>query len=208
MRRIVSLGSALLVCLALGACGGGDSDNSLQTGIGGTGNTGNSSNPVPSGPAPTPTVTPQDGTGTGMTDRELAFASELFELVNAYRMSNGRSALQWDAPTAAVAQAHTVYQQDLGQLTHAGPPPCTVPSVCLSERLLTGAVTFTAAGENVATFARDAQAAMDAWIASPAHNDNMLDPAWTHFGAGFREGASPANAAMTGPWWTQVFITR
>ena len=206
MRRIVSLGGALLVCLALAACGGGDSDNTLQTGIGGT--TGNVSNPPATGPAPTPTVARQDGTATGMTDRELAFASELFEAVNAYRVSNGRAALQWDAPTAAVAQTHTVYQQDIGQLTHAGPPPCTVPELCLAARLQTGGVAYITAGENVATFARDTQTVMDAWIASPTHNDNMLDARWTHFGAGFREGVSPVNAVMTGPWWTQVFLQR
>lgn len=206
MHHPVRLLGVLALSFALAACGGGDSDNTLATGTGGT--AGQSPPSTPPGPAPTPTTARQDGTGTGMTDRELAFASEVFELVNAYRTANAVPALQWDAPTAAVSQNHTVYQQTEGQLTHAGPPPCTVPSVCLGQRLTTGGVTFLGAGENVAHGQSTAQQVMDAWIGSPSHNANLLDPNWTHLGVGFREGASPANAAMTGPWWTQVFVQK
>ncbi len=207
MHHPVRLLSVLALSLALAACGGGDSDNTLSTGTGGTGNVGAPS--TPPGPVPTPTVPRQDGTGTGMTDRELAFASEVFELVNTYRQANGRSALAWDAPTTGVSQNHTANNmQAPGVLTHAGPPPCTVPSVCLAQRLTTGGVTFVSAGENVAHGQRTSQEVMDAWINSPTHNDNLLDAAWTHMGVGFREGASPANAAMTGPWWTQVFVQK
>ena len=207
MHQPIRLLGALALTLALAACGGGDSDNTLQTGVGGTGNVGAPS--TPPGPVPTPTVARQDGTGTGMTDRELAFASEVFELVNAYRQANGRSALQWDAPTAGVSQTHTVENmQRPGVLTHAGPPPCTIPDVCLAQRLTNGGVTFLGAGDNVAHVYLTSQQVMDAWIASPTHIANLLDSTWTHMGVGFREGASPSNAAMTGPWWTQVFVQK
>ena len=43
--------------------------------------------------------------------------------------------------------------------------------------------------------------AMDAWMNSPGHRDNLLRTGWTHTGIGVHEGAG-------GSWWTQVFISR
>lgn len=198
MRQIATVFGAFALSFALAACGGGDSDNTLQTGIGGTANVGGGS--ANNSLATTPTVARQDGTGTGMNDRQLAFASECFELVNEFRVNNGRAPLTWDAPTAGVAALHTVYMRDQNTLTHAGPGACTIASVCLKNRLDTGGVAHLAAGENVATRAYTAQDAVNAWIASPSHRDNMLDARWTAVGIGYAEG--------TDPWWTQVFIQR
>ncbi|MDA1195668.1 MAG: CAP domain-containing protein [Planctomycetota bacterium] len=204
MRHFLVVLCALALALPLTACGSGDSSNDLSTGTGPS----NNRNSVPPGATPAPTPPLQDGTGTGMSARELAFASEVFRLVNEYRNNNGRGLVQWDAPLAAVAQGHTNDMQARGLLTHAGPPPCTVGSVCLTNRLISGAVPFVSAGENVAHGQLTAQQVMDDWIASASHRDNLLAPQWTHLGVGFREGVSPASAIMTGPWWTQVFIQR
>ncbi len=205
MRRILSMLAACVLSCSLAACGGGDSDNTLSTGVGGSTSTRNS---TPPGVTPAPVTALQDITGTGMDARQQAFASEVFRLVNVYRQANGLAVVAWEAPITAVAQLHTTYQRTEGRLTHAGPGACTVPSICLANRLNTGAVTFVSAGENVAHGHLTAQQVMDGWIASPLHNDNLLDATWTHMGVGFLEGASPANAAATGPWWTQVFIQR
>ena len=62
--------------------------------------------------------------------------------MNEYRVANGRSILAWEAPIAAVSQLHTSYQKAEGILTHAGPAPCTIPSICLANRLTTGGVVF------------------------------------------------------------------
>lgn len=203
MRRFSSLFGACVLSLSLAACGGGTSDNTLATGTGGgsTGNARPSTPPVD--PVPTPGVPRQDGTATGMSDRELAFASDLFEILNGYRTNNGRSALQWEAPITAVAQGHTRYQQDIGQLTHAGPPPCTNAQVCLAERLTAGGVSYLSAAENVGHSGRTAAEAIEIWIASPSHNENLLGTEWTRVGIGFREGPSGATS-MPGPWWTVV----
>jgi uncharacterized protein YkwD len=205
MRQILIMLSACVLSCSLAACGGGVSDNDLSTGTGGTTSTRNS---TPPGTIPAPTPPLQDITGTGMDARQQAFASDVFRLVNEYRAANGRSSLAWDAPIAAVSQLHTSYQKAEGVLTHAGPAPCTVPSICLKNRLTTGGVAFARAGENVAHGHLTAPLVMSGWIASPLHNDNLLDAGWTHMGVGFVEGVSPKNAAATGPWWTQVFIQR
>ena len=201
---MVSLG----LLLALAACGSGSSDNTLQTGTTGTTTTPGT---TPS-PVATPTVPREDGTGTGMTDRELAFASEVFLLVNDYRTANGRAALQWSPVVAKVAQDHTIYMQSTGVLTHDGPAPCAAPADCLTPRLEAGGLMagtdFTAAGENVAYGQQTSAAVMAAWRASATHDQNLLDPAWTHMGVGFRETVDTANPAATVAWWTQVFTAQ
>ena len=70
MRQIATVFGAFALSFALAACGGGDSDNTLQTGIGGTANVGGGS--ANNSLATTPTVARQDGTGTGMNDRQLS----------------------------------------------------------------------------------------------------------------------------------------
>ena len=196
--RLFSLSACLLALLSLAACGSGSSDNSLSTGT-----TGTSTNPVliPT-TFPTPTVTPQDGTGTGMTARELAFASYVFEQVNAYRTNNALNALTWDNQVAIVATNHTNDQKTNGILSHDGPAPCALPQDCLGVRLQTGGVTFITGGENLARGFADPDQMIQAWIASPAHKDILDDPNWTTMGIGYLEGVSPANASMSGPWVT------
>jgi uncharacterized protein YkwD len=41
-----------------------------------------------------------------------------------------------------------------------------------------------ACGENIATDRATAQRAFEAWISSPSHYANMIDPQWTHTGVG------------------------
>lgn len=200
--RAVHLALALALTLSLAACGTGDSSNNLQTGLGGGGTPS-----TPPGPVTTPVTQLQDGAGTGMTTRELAFASEVFRLINEYRTNNGGTALTWNASVAKVAQDHTINMQDTGVLTHDGPAPCAAPADCLGMRLATGAVTFTTAGENIARGQATPADVMAAWQASAGHNANMLDASYTQIGIGYREAVSPANAAAFGPWWTQVFRT-
>ena len=203
MRRMLTVVCTLALMFSLAACGSGTSDNTLATGT-----TGTTTTPaIPPAPEPTPTPPLQDGTGTGMSARELAFASEVFRLVNEYRMANGRGAILWSAPTAAVAQTHTLDMQLGNVLTHDGPAPCAAPADCLAARLMAGAVTFVAAGENVARGPQSAAAVMAAWRASPSHDANLLDPAWTHMGVGFVEVVD-LDPTQTVAWWTQVFVTQ
>ena len=70
-------------------------------------------------------------------------------------------------------------------------------------RLDANGVSYRGAGENIywASWSASAEQAMDAWMNSPGHHDNLLRAGWTHTGIGVHEGSG-------GSWWTQVFITR
>lgn len=53
-----------------------------------------------------------------------------------------------------------------------------------------------AIGENIAFGQSSAKQVVDAWIASPEHNRNLLDPHFTHMGVGY---------APAGKYWCQDF---
>ena len=126
--------------------------------------------------------------------------------VNLYRDGLGLDPVVWRADVAGVCMAHSIDQQENGVLTHDGPAPCALPLDCLGLRLQTGGIVFSAAGENLARGFYDPALLLQAWELSPAHNDILIDPSWTHAGVGFREGRSPVNPVATGPWVTMNFI--
>jgi len=195
----------MLALLFLTACGGsGASDNTLLTGLSG----GAGGNPTATVVVPSATAPVQDGTGTGMTDAELAWASELFSLVNEYRTTHvpPLPAVAWHVNLAGVAMAHSVDMQTVGAMSHDGPAPCAYPEDCLGQRLLTAGILYLTAGENVARGFVDPNLLMEAWILSPAHNFNLPGKDWTHAGIGWRFGPSPGNPAALGPWATLNFI--
>lgn len=194
----IAISACLVALLSLTACGSGTSDNTLLTGTGGTGQPNTGAPP----PFPTPTGASEDGTGLSMTERELAFASEILRQVNTYRLANSLGVLTWEVNLAGVALLHTEDIRGSGILTHDGPAPCAYPQDCLGQRLLTGGILYLTAGENIARGFEDPALLMEAWKNSPTHNAILLTAAFTKGGIGFLEGPSPINPAATGPWVT------
>jgi uncharacterized protein YkwD len=204
MRRLAALICSVVLVASLAGCGTGDSDNTLTTGLT-TGNT-RPINNANINPPPTPQVALQDGSQTAMTQRELAFASEVFRLLNEYRVQvlGAGNELLWNPQVAGVADGHTAQMQTTGVITHDGPPPCAQPQVCPALRLTTAGIVWSAVRENVARGQRTAQEVIDAWKASPGHNANMLSLDVTMVGIAFREAPSPVNGFPY--WWTQHFM--
>lgn len=63
-------------------------------------------------------------------------------------------------------------------------------------------ISYTATGENIAYGQRTPAAVMKAWMNSPGHRQNILNPAYTDIGVGF---ASKSNGVT---YWVQQFIRR
>ncbi len=61
-------------------------------------------------------------------------------------------------------------------------------------------VKFSAAGENIAMGQKTAEAVMIAWMNSPGHKSNILNPTYTEIGVGL---AKTANGVC---YWTQMFL--
>jgi uncharacterized protein YkwD len=115
-------------------------------------------------------------------------------LINQQRGERGLPPLAVSEKLDRSAQGWTTTMVARGEFSHAN----------FSARL--GAVRYDwqNAGENIATGYPTPRAAVDAWMASPEHCRNILDPAFRDVGSG--ERPAPVRGWATGPaTWTQDF---
>lgn len=146
------------------------------------------------------------GPNGGMSMAELALVEEVFAQVNAERAARMLPALQWHAVASDIAWAHTLYQVQIGQITHDGPGACAQPTDCLDQRLTNGGLPQggrSAWGENVArgqATAQDVMCGTFGWMNSAGHCANLLNGDYTHIGIAVKTGDA------NGPYWTQVFL--
>jgi uncharacterized protein YkwD len=133
-------------------------------------------------PAPTPIVSPAatspayapGGGGSAGT------CTSVFTCVNLERTSRGISALSSNPTLSTAAQNCAERMAASGQMTHSsGPPPG-----------------FSTWGENIAVGYPSASSVVAAWMASPGHRANILNPAYTRTGVGY---------VASGYWWCQQF---
>ena len=118
-------------------------------------------------------------------------ARELVVLVTRYRQSRGLPGLSWDDRVAAASLEQSAYQASIDRMTHQGPGGTSG-----GDRLTAQGYPWHTWGENVAMGYQSPAAVLDGWIASPAHRQIMLDPAYRVAGAAVVASASGA------PYWT------
>jgi uncharacterized protein YkwD len=144
-------------------------------------------------------VDSSSGGGTRLLDGSplRSFASEILARVNQERQRRGRSLLKRDPAVAAVARAYSQLMCDRGFLSHTGPDGSTPQS-----RMVAGGVFFLGVGENLLAGATTPAGAMQSWMQSAPHRDNILLSAWTHLGVGYVR-CGPHDAR-----WTQDFLQK
>ncbi|MDR1311176.1 MAG: CAP domain-containing protein [Burkholderiaceae bacterium] len=123
----------------------------------------------------------------------VRFKRELVSLVNATRTQSGMSSL---VTLPSLEKVASVRANEIGTLfSHTRPDGTTFPALFRVYRII-----GIASGENIAAGPRSAQEAMMAWMASPSHKDNILNPRYTHIGVAVEKG----NAGQL--YWTQIFL--
>ena len=97
-------------------------------------------------------------------------AQLLLRLANEARAAVGAGPLEWDAALAEAAQKHCLRMAAAGNISHryTGEPD-------LTERAGAAGAHFSLVEENVAS-AWDAATIHDAWMSSPGHRANLLNP--------------------------------
>ena len=125
-------------------------------------------------------------------------AARVVELTNAERQKSGLTAL---VPNDTLAQAAGEYSTVLatsGCFAHTcGPVPDFSARVANA-----GYSGYTALAENIAGGQRTPEAVVSAWMASPGHRANILNPAYNEIGVG------SATGGQYGIYWTQEFGAR
>lgn len=113
------------------------------------------------------------GVSASAPDLEAQFVNQ----INSLRASKGLPTLQVSGSLVGVARAWTDQMAAAGQISHNGNLASQVD------------VAWTKLGENVGV-GYDVGQLMDAFIDSPAHYANLIDPEWTHVGVGVTLGAN------------------
>jgi uncharacterized protein YkwD len=126
---------------------------------------------------------------------------QTFELINKKREALGLSPLVWSDELAELARLHSQDMADKNYFSHRGSDGTMVDD--RADKI--GIVNWSAIGENIA-FLRgydDAAAfAVERWMESPAHKQNLLDKRWKETGMGV--AILPDGTY----YFTQVFLLR
>lgn len=137
--------------------------------------------------------TPGNGSTEDTTpEAEHTFLKQVVALVNNERAKEGLSPLTIDAKVQAAAQ---VRAQECEKLFSHTRPDGSSFSTALKEQN----VSYRSAGENIAWGQHSPQQVMDAWMNSPGHRANIMNPNFTTIGVGYYE-----NVAGT-DYWCQLF---
>lgn len=142
-------------------------------------------------------VVPGASAGSAQTSRSArAFTSALVQAINGARAANGLAPLQVDARLATAAHGQSAYLASAGVLDHSGPDGSTV-----FTRLTRQGYHGHMVGENLAAGMGPA-ATVQAWLASPGHRMNLLEPGFHLLGVGVVLGSLDG---MNAPFVTADF---
>lgn len=123
--------------------------------------------------------------------------NEVVRLVNEQRAKNGLRALSNDWQIARVARVKSEEMRDKNYFSHTSP---TYGSPF--DMMKAFNISYSTAGENIAKGQQTAQAVVTAWMNSPGHRKNILQPNFTHLGVGYTKDARGTT------YWTQMFVGR
>jgi uncharacterized protein YkwD len=111
--------------------------------------------------------------------KEFAFADasrledSIIKVTNEVRVNNGLNPLIKDDKLTLNAERYAIVNANHGKISHEHEPLITrMPEHCISI------------GENLYQGRDDAQGIVGAWLRSPSHRENILDPEWDRIGVG------------------------
>ena len=138
------------------------------------------------------------GGGCTASDANAAsFGTQVIALVNNYRTQNGLNSLTSQSQLTAAAQRHSL---DMGCnffMSHTGTDGSDPYA-----RIVASGYPVNWWGENVAAGYATPDAVMAAWIASPPHNENLLNPNFTEIGIGYVINEADPNGYKS--YWTMA----
>ncbi|MBF0689107.1 MAG: CAP domain-containing protein [Cellulomonas sp.] len=121
-------------------------------------------------PSPDPAGLPTSGTASSVALEPDLYAAALVEDTNATRVADGLPALEVSACAAQAAERRAADLVGVAELTHA--PLDDVIQGCDAPRT----------AENLSRASAPPADVVEAWLASPGHRDNLLDPDLRHVG--------------------------
>jgi uncharacterized protein YkwD len=120
--------------------------------------------------------------------------TEILTLVNEYRASKGLPTLEPLNVISGVADGHTNYMIETGDVGHA--------NFAERSQYLMKNAQAKSVGENVAYGYATAQGVMNGWLKSDGHRENIENINYTHFGISTESNNEGRN------YFTQIFIAK
>ena len=139
---------------------------------------------------------PGGSTGSGTTPGGASVAEEVVRYTNDAREKNGLPALR---PNSRLMEAARIHAEQMAAALRLAHTISGARYPTMQDRLSAVGYSYMQAAENVAWNQRTAQAAVDRWMSSAGHRENILDPELTEI------GAAMARSARGEPYWIQVF---
>lgn len=119
---------------------------------------------------------------------------QVVDLINKERLNEGLQPLEIDTKLAQSAQAKSQDMKINNYFSHTSP---TYGSPF--DQMKSFGISYRSAGENIARGQRRATEVVDAWMKSPGHKANIMNPSFTHIGVGLSDSEF---------YWTQQFISQ
>lgn len=123
------------------------------------------------------------------------FQNEVVQLVNAERKKAGLSGL---AENASLMKTATIKSEDMAKNNYFSHTSPTYGSPF--DLMKKFGISYHAAGENIAMGQKTPEQVMKAWMNSPGHRKNILNPSFTKIGVGVAKNSENQY------YWTQHFI--
>ena len=119
----------------------------------------------------------------------------MLDLVNRQRIRNGLNSLVENRSLMQAAQGHSDFMASRNDHSHQvqGEDP-------LMARVRSAGFRLSSVAENIGKGYDSVDAAMEGWMRSDGHRNNILNARYTHFGWGLRYRGQT-------PFWTQVFAS-
>lgn len=130
--------------------------------------------------------------GTKLSDSELE--KKILELTNIERAKWGRAPLVWNDALADTARKHSQDMAERGFFSHTNPDGQSP-----FDRIKAAGIDYKIAAENIAAGQATPEAAMQSWINSEGHRENIMRADLKELGVGIARGGK------YGIYWTQNF---
>lgn len=112
---------------------------------------------------------------------DLEVLSKLnYYALNGLRARNGLPVLEWHPELAKIARAHSVDMAANNMFEHH-----SSDGTSRKDRMLNAGIDYMAGGENIDRGQFDTFDALDGWLGSDVHRENLLSTDFTHIGVGF-----------------------
>lgn len=144
---------------------------------------------------------PTKPAGKSMAMKAFDLERRAFELINQQRAKISLEPLAWSDDAAKIARLHSENMANYNFFSHTG-----LDGSLVNDRAdLFGVKKWQAIGENIAYnqgFENPVEFAVERWMQSSKHRDNLLNSRWKESGIGI---AVTANGTY---YFTEVFLTR